>query len=123
MGISNSAFGKGDRGKATRLHSLIVRNRGWCERCGSRENLQTAHIIRRVYSATRTDLANAWCLCAKCHFRLDQHADEFMVFVDGSIGREAFEHLKRKAETPTKVDWASEVLRLRSIASDLGIAS
>lgn len=91
------AYGKGSKGKATRLHSLVVRQRGRCERCGSTQNLQCAHIIGRKFSATRTDPENAWCLCASCHRRLTDHPDEHMAFVALTIGMDRFDELKRKA--------------------------
>jgi hypothetical protein len=37
----------------------LVRARGSCERCGTTENLQCAHIISRRYSQTRCRLDNA----------------------------------------------------------------
>lgn len=118
------AYGKGDHGKATRLHSLLVRSRGRCERCGEADysKLQCAHIIRRRYSATRTDETNAWCLCASCHFRLDGHPDEFMEFVEQTIGRAKYDSLKKKAMTVTKVDWKAEALRLSELVKQLEAA-
>lgn len=121
------AYGKGDQGRATRLHSLIVRARGRCERCGSTSNLQCAHIIKRRFSATRCDVANAWCLCASCHFRLETHPDEHMAFVAQTIGMERFDELKVRALAgPTmssRLWWRSEVERLRALASELGVAA
>ncbi len=110
MGI----YGKGAKAKATRLHSEIVRRDGYCERCGRTENLQCAHIIRRNYSATRTDERNGWSLCARCHFHLDRNPDEFMVFVGDTIGLDLFHELKDKAIAGVrkKVDWDAEVGRL-----------
>lgn len=111
-------YGKGDRGKATKLHAQLVRSRGRCERCGATDKLQAAHIMRRRYAATRTDEANAWCLCASCHFRIDGHADEFMELVEATIGRAEFDRLKAKAQTVTKVNWRAEVARLTALLSE-----
>lgn len=112
-----ASYGTGAKAKATKLHSLIVRSVGRCERCNSTLNLQCAHIIRRTYSATRTDETNGWCLCAKCHFRLDNAADEFMCFVVATIGMDEFDRLKRKAldGVGKKFDWEAELERLRAI--------
>ena len=122
--MSPVSYGKGDKAKATKLHSVLVRSRGRCERCGQADytKLQTAHIIRRRFSATRTDETNAWCLCASCHFRLDGHPDEFMEFVEQTIGRPAYDALKQKALTVTKVDWAAESARLAALVKQLEAA-
>lgn len=111
-------YGKGKKGKATRLHSLVVRSRGRCERCGSHNNLQCAHLIGRRYNATRTDTTNAWCLCATCHFRLTDHPDEHMAFVADTIGMDAFFELKARAEAGVKANdewWESEIARLSAL--------
>lgn len=115
--IVTADYGRGAKAKATKLHSLIVRAPGRCQRCGATSNLQCAHIIRRTYSATRTDEANGWCLCARCHFRLDTNPDEFMVFVHDTIGLDEFDRLKRKAldGVGQKFDWEVELERLRGV--------
>jgi hypothetical protein len=114
MGITRSAAGKGDRGKATILHSKIVRARGACERCGGNEYLQTAHIIRRGYSWTRTREDNAWCLCARCHFAVDTTPHLFMELVERTIGRDKHDELYQIAQQGVRVkfDWVSERERL-----------
>ena len=118
-----SAYGKGSKGKATRLHSLVVRSRGSCERCGSGNGLQCAHIISRRYSATRTDEVNAWCLCAGCHMRLTQHPYEHMEFVAQTIGMDRFDVLRAKAEAGVKTNdafWQGEVERLTGLLQTIG---
>lgn len=49
------------------LFSKIVRTIGYCERCGSRDNLQCAHVEPRTNSTLRWDENNAICLCVGCH--------------------------------------------------------
>lgn len=100
----SSIYGRGLKGKATKLHSLAVRARGRCERCGSAANLQAAHIIPRRYNATRVDPTNAWCLCAGCHLRTTEWASEHMALVERTIGLEAFEVLRVRAETGCKAN-------------------
>lgn len=115
--MKSTTYGKGARGKATRLHSLLVRSRGRCEKCGETNptKLQTAHIIPRRYAATRTDEANAFCLCAADHMRFTEHPDEWMHFIAQTIGMEEFHRLKTKALTVTKMDWAVECERLSAL--------
>lgn len=112
-------YGKGLRGKATMLHSQVVRARGRCERCGSPSSLQAAHIVPRRYAATRTDESNAWCLCAGCHMRLTEHPWEHMEFVAATIGMERFDQLKAKAIDsgfkPKETFWRAEVERLTAL--------
>lgn len=109
---------KGVRGKADKLASQIVRSIGHCERCGSTDWLQCSHIVSRRYSATRTDLENLQCLCAKCHRYFTLWPKEFSRWITQSIGIEKYEQLKRKAETVTKVDWSAEYERLKERAKE-----
>lgn len=114
------AYGKGPKGKATKLHSLVVRSRGVCERCGERryEKLTTAHIVRRDYTATRTDETASWCLCYSCHRFTEDFADEFLALVDATIGRARYNELKALARAGMKrtpADWEAEATRLRSL--------
>lgn len=118
-----SIYGKGLRGKATMLHSQVVRARGngACERCGESRVLQCAHIIPRRYAATRCDPANAWALCAGCHMRLTEHADEHMEFVDDTIGIDAFFELKARAEAGVKANdayWQQWIDQLTTLLKD-----
>ena len=119
-----SIYGKGAKGKATKLHSKLVRSRGRCERCGESDyaKLECAHIISRTYSATRTDLDNAWALCHACHFRLSKWPREHSHFITETIGSEKYELLRAKAETVTKMNWEDEYARLKQIAKDLDIS-
>lgn len=115
-------YGTGLKGKATKLHSLVVRQRGVCARCGERQyaKLQAAHIIPRRYSATRCDPENAWCLCAGCHLRLTEHADEHMQLVAETIGLDRFWELKAIAEHGVKANdafWAGWIERLQGVAA------
>jgi 5-methylcytosine-specific restriction endonuclease McrA len=118
----SSIYGKGPRGKATRLHSLVVRSRGRCERCGSANGLQAAHIIPRRYAATRTDENNAWCLCAGCHMRLTEWSEDHMAFVDLTLGRPAYDALKQKALDPSfkpkDTFWLAECERLTALLEE-----
>src|SRR5258708_2084589 len=61
-------------GKGSRLQleldrefSKLIRDKGKCERCGSIDSLDTAHIIGRANKTLRWDILNVLCLCRKCH--------------------------------------------------------
>lgn len=116
------SYGRGPKGKATRLHSQVVRARGRCEKCGMVDGtLQCAHIIGRTFAATRTDERNAWCLCASCHRRLTDHPDEHMQFVAQTIGMDEFHRLKTKALAGVKTNdafWLAEVQRLQQLLEE-----
>lgn len=119
--VKSTVYGKGLRGKATKLHSELVRSRGRCENCGGTQNLQTAHIIGRRYAATRVDPLNAFCLDAKCHMRFTEHADEWMAFIDRTIGRDEYDRLKQKALAGVKANdlfWQGEVDRLKALLGE-----
>jgi len=120
--VVSGIYGTGARGKATRLHSLVVRSRGFCERCGGTNTLQAAHIIPRRYAATRTDETNAWCLCAGCHRRLTEWAEDHMALVDATIGRAAYDELKRRANEGVKANgtfWLAECERLSALLAEV----
>jgi 5-methylcytosine-specific restriction endonuclease McrA len=67
--------------KADKLFSLIVHKRGSCEKCGSRNALQTAHIISRINKNLRWNQDNVLLLCAGCHFWAHQNPIMFSEFV------------------------------------------
>lgn len=110
MSISKA---KGAKGRCDKLYSQIIRNVGKCERCGSREWLQTSHIISRRYSATRCDLRNAQCLCAACHRRFTDWPREFSHWITESIGSQLYDELRAKSESATKVDWEETYKELK----------
>lgn len=115
-------YPKGAKGKCDKIFSKIIRARGACERCGNRENLQTAHIISRRYAATRTEELNAWSLCAGCHLRLTNWPREHSDFITETIGLATYEKLRARAETVSKVDWEAEYIRLKKIAKERNIS-
>ncbi len=116
---------RGAKAKADRLFSLIVRARGECRGCGNQDysQLQTAHIISRRYSHTRTDLDNAVCACAKCHRHWTDNPWLFGQWLDKEIGREFFDVLFERSLRRTKVDWDAEVIRLTKIWRQLEAAA
>lgn len=110
-----SIYAKGDRGKADRLFSLIIRSKGFCQCCGATSNLQCAHIISRKYSNTRTLEKNAFCLCAGCHMHFTHWPLEFSAFVEEKIGKYQYQALREIAHRTTKVNWPAEVARLKDV--------
>lgn len=113
---------KGSKGKCDVLFSKIIRSRGYCLNCGSNRNLQCAHIISRTYSGTRCDPRNAWCLCATCHFRFTAWPREHSQFITKTIGSEIYDEIKLKAESINKINWDDELIKLKALASELGVA-
>jgi hypothetical protein len=91
--------------KCDELWSKIVRSKGECARCGSRtKQLNSAHIISRVYRQTRWDLDNGLCLCVGCHFWNHQNPIEFTHWVEDKLGIEKVDALRKKAQVIGKVD-------------------
>lgn len=131
-----AAYGKGARGKATKLHSKFVRDRvnSICENCGRTygdinpatgkpvKQIHCAHVISRQTAATRTDENNAFCCCASCHFYFGKWPVEFAKFVYSKIGEDGYEALLAKATSGKgkKVDWEAEVERLQRLLDELG---
>lgn len=106
--------------QATILHSMVVRARAGyrCERCGKTSGqMQCAHIFSRRYTMTRTDEANAWCLCATCHRYLTENPLEHIEYAYATIGQARFLMLRDKAyagigNKSTVEFWQGEVGRL-----------
>jgi hypothetical protein len=125
MGFKAGAAAKGDRGLADILMSRIVRSRETCQRCGG-VGTDTAHIVKRRYSATRCVEDNAWCLCRACHGHTEEFPHEFMALVDHTIGRRRYDQLVHMAllgigTWNSKLFWANEVTRLKARCEELGL--
>lgn len=108
---------KGAKAKADHLYSEVIRSVGECENCGKSTGvqLQCAHIISRRYSATRTDLRNAFCLCAGCHRRYTDFPREFSHFITDTWAAGFYDAVYAKAQPNTKVDWEERVEFLKDI--------
>lgn len=132
-----------DKAVATRLHSAIVRSRGFCEyhawisadplkpkkiegaplQCSG--PLQAAHVVRRGSSGTRTDVENARCLCREHHTFLDHHPAEWVAW----IGIDEMRRLEAKARAWTnrehgmtpRMFWREERARLQALADEMGL--
>lgn len=117
-----SIYGKGAKFKCDKLFSKIIRADGRCQRCGSTEWLQCAHIISRRYSNTRCELDNAWPLCGKCHRRLTDWPREHSHYITETIGSERYDELRAQAEgVGKKVNWDDKYEELKKIARELDI--
>lgn len=90
------------------LFSKVVRRRGNCVRCLSTHRLQCAHIVSRRYRATRWDLDNAVCLCAKCHTYFTHRPLEWDQWIGPRLRPGALIDLKRKAIAGRK--WSQDEL-------------
>ncbi len=113
----------GARGKADVLFSKIIRARAQCERCGESEysKLECSLVMSRLYSATRTDTANAQCLCNSCHRFFTNNPVEFGFWIEASIGLDEYLRLRLKALKPRKFGkqfWESEVVRLKALLKE-----
>lgn len=113
-------YGKGLKGKATKLHAELIRGRGRCENCGKTAGLQCAHIVTRTRNATRVDPSNAFCLCAGCHWTFTHNPFQWVDFVVGKIGRDAYDELERRSKSPVKANdayWQEWIDRLTEMAA------
>lgn len=113
-------YGKGLKGKATKLHAELVRSRGRCECCGKTTGLQCAHIVTRERNATRVDPENAFCLCAGCHWTFTNNPFRWTDWVDDKIGREARQELEARSKRPVKANdayWQAWIDRLTEMVA------
>src|SRR3990167_7578217 len=81
-----------------RVFSLYIRNRDKrCLKCGTKENLQCAHIFSRTARSVRWNALNALTLCYKCHlFWAHKNPIEFTEFVKHYLGEQDFASLKKQ---------------------------
>lgn len=105
------------------LFSKIVRNIGYCERCGRTGRLECSHWIGRTASNTRTDFDNAFSMCHACHRWWHADATRASAWAIGMRGQEIYDQLREAANQPSKVDWVDELARLREIAKREGVAA
>lgn len=113
---------KGAKAKADTLFSQIIRSLGYCEAegCHGRacsSQLQTAHIVTRKRSATRTDTRNAFCLCFAHHRFYTDYPREFSRFITNTWAAEHYDAVYAKSIRPTKVNWEAEVEKLKRITT------
>lgn len=104
---------KNYRDQADELFSKAIRGIGYCEECGSLENLQCAHVVSRSYGSIRTDFRNAVCLCRGCHMFFTLRPLEWEEWSIARLGEELYRELRLEARLGTVLDWKSEVERLR----------
>lgn len=69
-----------------------------------RGGLTAAHVIRRGYLATRTDLANGVPLCFEAHDFMTRHPDRWVDFISEYLGADEYERLRRKAMAGPKAN-------------------
>lgn len=113
---------KGNAGKADELFSHIIRSQGYCEAEGfdnrpCSNQLQTAHIVTRARSATRTDTRNAFCICFAHHRYFHDYPRQFSRFISDTWAAEFYDDIYQRSVTPTKVDWLERVTFLQRIKS------
>ena len=114
---------KGDKAKADKLFSQVIRNLGYCEAngYGSRpcsSQLQTAHIVTRKRNATRTDTRNAFCLCFAHHRWFTDYPREFSRFITDTWAQAYYDDVYQKSIVPTKVDWQERIRFLTRILQE-----
>src|ERR1700751_5540242 len=58
------------KNKLDKKVGALCRSKGYCERCGNREQaqIQWCHVSSRQYLSTRWDPDNYLAMCASCHF-------------------------------------------------------
>jgi hypothetical protein len=84
--------------KLDALISKKVRSKGYCQRCGSKRGLQTAHIISRKNKVLRWDLVNVLCFCPACHFWAHQDPLGFSEFIQLNF-KDRYEYLMARKNT------------------------
>lgn len=112
---------KGDKHKCDVLFSKHIRSIGYCENCFRKDNevqLQCAHINSRRFSATRTLLLNAFCLCAGCHRYYTDYPREFSRFITGTWAQEHYDQVFQLSRTNTKMNWTEQLKYLKELTKE-----
>jgi hypothetical protein len=100
--------------KADSLFSEVIRKRGSCERCGSKDYLACHHIISRSYHKVRYNLTNGSLLCRGCHFFVTNHPLEAEEFYTDKLGKETMKSLRIHAlQYDKKLDYEEICERLK----------
>jgi hypothetical protein len=92
--------------KLDKLCSEIVRARGECAWCHTKEGLECCHIFSRRYRSVRWNLLNLVCLCHKHHFYAHANPILFTEFIKEYLGEHNYAYLKLAAKTIAK--WTLE---------------
>ena len=87
------------KNKLDKVFSLVVRQRGRCERCFKAEGLQCSHIHSRTKMSVRWELQNAFCLCSGCHkFFWHQHPIDAAEWARKKMGEVSYDLLIVRAQ-------------------------
>lgn len=88
---------KSHTSKLDTLMGQMVRQKGYCEKCGNKETLQACHIFTRKIRGVRWSPLNLLCLCASCHRFAHDRPTQFSEWVIPHLGKTRYELLKQKA--------------------------
>ena len=96
------------------MFSRLIRERdGKCERCGTTERLQCAHVHSRRYMNTRWNLLNAMALCVGCHKWQTERVLEGQDFFIDRLGVHAYAELRRMALSNERPDYERVLASLK----------
>jgi 5-methylcytosine-specific restriction endonuclease McrA len=82
---------------------VFLRDRNTCQKCGSRERLQWAHVHSRGVHSLRWEPDNSLCLCAGCHYLGHLHPTDFSRWLLEKFPKR-LEHLLLIRQTKRKTD-------------------
>ena len=106
------------------LWTKVIRQKGYCECCGSKnKQLNAHHIFTRSRKATRWEISNGICLCAGCHTlssKLSAHKTpyEFNKWLEEKKGKKWIDLLCKKSNEiykPTKKELEETKKYLKSL--------
>ena len=103
------------RNRADSLCSQLARSIGRCEWCGETDykQLQWCHFITRAWILLRYNIKNWACLCASCHFKVDDNP-LFKIEVWKKIrGSRAINWLKKQSPISgiITVQWYEKIIK------------
>ena len=82
---------------------VFLRDRNTCQKCGSGERLQWAHVHTRGVHSLRWEPDNSLTLCQGDHYHGHLHPTEFSRWFEEKFPKRA-EHLRLLRQTKRKVD-------------------
>ena len=106
--------------KCDTLWSLLVKIKvGYkCEKCGSKNGIQSHHIFKRKHMATRFVIENGMCLCFVCHEWVEKNPKRFSDWAVFKIGNEMYESLDRLHRQIHQPNFQTEYERLKGIEKE-----
>lgn len=110
---------QGLRKKLDTAHGELVRSRGRCVTCGSKQNITCGHLIHRAKWATRWDTepnGNCHPQCWHCNCHHEENPDVFTAWYKTKFGEGQYDMLFRRSNlnySPSKQEMINKLIEIK----------